>query len=74
MRQRYEPDAVDVAVVDDGGHPVERTPGGGRGLLGMRERVAVFAGTLDAGPSPAGGFAVHARLPIPSEAMPLEDV
>jgi signal transduction histidine kinase len=64
---RYEPDAVDVAVVDDGGRPVDHAPGGGRGLLGMRERVAVFAGTLETGPSPAGGFAVHARLPVPAE-------
>jgi signal transduction histidine kinase len=74
VRLRYEPDAVDVAVVDDGGRPADATPGGGRGLLGMRERVAVFAGTLETGPSPEGGFAVHARLPVPAEAMPLEDV
>jgi len=67
---RYEPDSVDVAIVDRGGAP----PGkggteGGRGLVGMRERVAVFAGTLEAGPDPEGGFAVHARLPIPPEAQ-----
>ena len=62
---RYEPDALDVAVVDDGGAPVGHAPGGGRGLLGMRERVAVFAGTIEAGPVPDGGFAVHARLPLP---------
>lgn len=64
---RYEPDAVDVAVVDDGGRETQRPGGGGHGLLGMRERVAVFAGTLDAGPSADGGFAVHARLPLPPE-------
>jgi signal transduction histidine kinase len=65
---RYEPEAVEVAVVDDGGRDVEHAPaGGGRGLLGMRERVAVYAGTLDAGPVPEGGFAVHARLPLPRE-------
>jgi signal transduction histidine kinase len=64
---RYEPDAVDVAVVDDGGVPTPDGRGGGRGLLGMRERVAVFAGTLETGPSPDGGFAVHARLPLPRE-------
>ncbi|UOY03664.1 sensor histidine kinase [Blastococcus sp. PRF04-17] len=64
---RYEPDAVDVAVVDDGGSRTDTAPGGGRGLLGMRERVAVFAGTLEAGPSSSGGFAVHARLPVPED-------
>ena len=64
---RYEPDAVDVAVVDDGGRPAEHAAGGGRGLLGMRERVAVYAGTLETGPVPAGGYAVHARLPLPPE-------
>jgi signal transduction histidine kinase len=66
---RYEPEVLDVAVVDDGGRRGERpdaTPGGGRGLLGMRERVAVFAGTLEAGPA-GDGFAVHARLPLPAE-------
>ena len=67
IRLRYEPDAVDVAVLDDGGRPADSSHGGGRGLLGMRERVAVFAGTLEAGPSPDGGFAVHARLPLPAE-------
>jgi signal transduction histidine kinase len=64
---RYEPDAVDVAVVDDGGEQRDDVPRGGRGLLGMRERVAVFAGTLETGPSGDGGFAVHARLPVPPE-------
>jgi signal transduction histidine kinase len=67
---RYEPDTVDIAVVDRGraGSPTEPVPSGGRGLLGMRERVAAFAGTLEAGPDPDGGFAVHARLPAPPEA------
>jgi signal transduction histidine kinase len=41
-------------------------PGSGHGLVGMRERVAVFGGTLDAGASDEGGFRVRARLPLGS--------
>jgi signal transduction histidine kinase len=37
----------------------------GHGIIGMRERVAVFGGEFAAGPRPAGGFRVFARLPIP---------
>ncbi len=55
-------DAVVVDVVDDGAGASSPTEGG-NGIIGMRERVAVFAGTLDAGPAATGGFAVHAVLP-----------
>lgn len=41
--------------------------GAGHGLVGMRERVNLFGGELDAGPHPDGGFTVAARLPLPSE-------
>ena len=40
-------------------------PAGGHGLIGMRERVALFRGLFEAGPRPEGGFRVHARIPIP---------
>ena len=59
---RYSPEAVEVEVVDKGtlAAPAE---GVGRGLVGMRQRVAVFGGDMDAGPEPGGGYAVRARLP-----------
>lgn len=42
-------------------------PGSGLGLIGMRERVAIYGGTLDAGPLPDGGFGVHAVMPVERE-------
>ena len=53
-----------VVVSDDGaGQNGGRRPGG-HGLVGMRERVAVYGGTLDVGPSAEGGFRVDAAIPF----------
>jgi signal transduction histidine kinase len=41
------------------------SPGAGLGLIGMRERVAAFDGTLEAGSTSDGGFLIHARLCYP---------
>ncbi|MFD2092188.1 sensor histidine kinase [Blastococcus deserti] len=60
---RFPAGAVVVEVVDDGRGGVP-TGDSGHGLLGMRERVAVFGGELTVGPLPSGGFAVRARLPL----------
>ena len=64
----YEPDWLGIDVLDEGrGVAAGASVGGGRGLLGMRERVMIFGGELQAGPRAEGGFAVHARLPLRKE-------
>jgi signal transduction histidine kinase len=60
----YRPGVVTVEIRDGGRTgPPQRPPGAGHGLIGMRERVAVFGGSLTAGPRPGGGFGVAATLP-----------
>jgi signal transduction histidine kinase len=55
-------EAVRVEVTNDG-RPAEQRPGG-HGLVGMRERVAVYGGTFEAGPRAQGGWRVAATLPV----------
>jgi signal transduction histidine kinase len=57
---------LSIEVTDDGPArgPGQPATDGGHGLLGMRERVAVFGGRLVAGPRPGGGFHVVAHLPL----------
>lgn len=71
VRIAYEPAAVEVEVVDNGpgapsgGRRHEGHFGGGFGLGGMAERVALCGGWLETGHLRDGGFRVHARLPLP---------
>jgi signal transduction histidine kinase len=60
---RYSDEAIDIDVVDEG-NVRTAAEGIGRGLTGMRERVALFGGTIEAGRREGGGYAVHAHLPI----------
>jgi signal transduction histidine kinase len=57
-----------VVEVADAGRPVPVTgpavPGTGRGLLGLRERTALYGGKLEAHPRPGGGWLVRARIPV----------
>jgi signal transduction histidine kinase len=63
----YEPNEVVLSIEDDGEGTREGyelgDAGGGHGLVGMRERVALYGGLVQAGRRRGGGFAVHARLP-----------
>jgi signal transduction histidine kinase len=63
----YQPSGLVVAVTDEGVGVASPTETPGRGLIGMRERVALYGGTLDAGPRPEGGYAVRAWFPAEDE-------
>ncbi|WP_426500532.1 sensor histidine kinase [Streptomyces sp. D54] len=59
----YGADRLRVEVTDTGGHPVAAA-GNGRGLIGLRERLAVYDGTLNTGRLLTGGFRVEALIPL----------
>jgi signal transduction histidine kinase len=61
VRVRYAPAQLELDVRDDG---IGGTVTPGRGLVGMRERVAFLGGELEAGSTPSGGFVVRARIPV----------
>ncbi|MEU6257374.1 histidine kinase [Streptomyces sp. NPDC047043] len=63
----HAPGELRVAVEDTGGKRLSRFGGSGRGLIGLRERLAVYGGTLSAGSRPQGGFAVQAIIPVEVE-------
>jgi len=62
---RWGPNALELEVLDDGsGAGDGDAASGGHGLVGMRERAALHGGSVEAGPGPAGGFVVRARIPL----------
>ena len=70
VRLSWSQDHLEVEVRDDGPAagavvpPPVPADSGGKGLVGMRERVMLFGGELEAGPGPHGGYRVAARLPL----------
>lgn len=71
VRLSYSPGAITTEVRDtgagSGATPAPRGDGTGHGLIGMRERVAMYGGTLQLDHPSGGGFVVRARLPIEAE-------
>lgn len=67
---RYDDD-VRIEVTDDGrgSLPRDDVPSSGQGLIGMRERVELFDGTLAIGPRPGGGYRVRATIPLRRSAV-----
>jgi signal transduction histidine kinase len=69
VRIRYEPDALDLDIVDDGSRTdAERDATGGHGLIGMEERVRLYGGDFTAGPRQPAGFGIQVRLPLQAAA------
>jgi signal transduction histidine kinase len=65
LRAEIDGDAVTVQVEDDGrGLTSDSSSSGGKGLAGLRERVAALGGRFGAGPRAEGGFRVRAELPL----------
>jgi signal transduction histidine kinase len=60
---RFGPEALEIEVVDRGDKISAPSANGGQGIVGMRERVAMFGGELEVGPSD-GGFSVRASFPL----------
>jgi len=63
-------ETVRVSVHDDGAGPSGRASSTAHGIVGMRERVAAYGGTLRTGARPGGGFEVEASIPLPAQAPP----
>jgi signal transduction histidine kinase len=66
---RYGDAELELTIADDGSGPAAATHAAGHGLVGMRERVALYGGEVEAGPRAGGGFEVRARIPVAEKAV-----
>ncbi|AKU15355.1 sensor histidine kinase [Luteipulveratus mongoliensis] len=67
VRLEHRPGEIVISVVDDGRGSDTVSDGEGNGIPGMRERVQIYGGTLEAGPRRGPGFAVQATIPVTQE-------
>ncbi|MFH8445592.1 sensor histidine kinase [Streptomyces sp. NPDC018026] len=63
VKVEYAPNELRIVVEDSGGVPLV-AEGNGRGLIGLRERLAVYGGTLHTGKRPRGGYRIRAVVPL----------
>ncbi|GAA3192388.1 sensor histidine kinase [Actinocorallia longicatena] len=66
VRITHDAERLEIEVTDTGGVVPSRGTGNGRGLIGLRERLAVYDGTLEARRRPGGGYLVRAQVPWPA--------
>jgi signal transduction histidine kinase len=64
VRVCYRADRLELEITDTGTDTATPASGGGHGLVGMRERVALYGGRFDAVRPPGGGFAIRVLLPV----------
>jgi signal transduction histidine kinase len=64
VRIEYRAHDLIIDVSNVGRHAGHSADGGGRGLIGLRERIAIYGGSLEAGPRPGGGWRVRATIPL----------
>jgi len=70
VNMQYSAQAILVSVTDDGQSGTVPGDHAGRGVVGMRERVILYGGTLDAGPRTSRGWSVTARFPTQQAGAP----
>jgi signal transduction histidine kinase len=67
VRVAYQPDLLLLDITNQPGTSTSAQVNGGHGIIGMRERAALFGGSLKAGPQPCGGYKVQAAIPLPAQ-------
>jgi signal transduction histidine kinase len=70
VRVAYQPDRLLLDIANQPGLTPRRRDGGGHGIVGMRERAALFGGSMKAEPQPGGGYKVQAAIPLPAPERP----